>query len=66
MARLSSHRRQPHACVQLRHRRTRVSLVPIEIDPNAEMDFAEAPATLANTAASVLCHPGRPQPALDF
>ena len=29
------------ACVQLRHRRTRLAIVAIEIDPDAEMEFAE-------------------------
>eukprot|EP00892_Ulva_mutabilis_P000127 jgi/Ulvmu1/10114/UM006_0065.1 len=50
----------------LRHRRTRIALVPIEIDPDAEMDFAEAATTLASSSSSLLCQSSKPQPAADF
>ena len=54
------------ACVQLRHRRTRLAIVAIEIDPDAEMEFAESGASLTSSAAAVLCQPGRPESAPDF
>ena len=40
--------------------------MPIEIDPDAEMEFAGSGASLTSTAAAVLCNPGRPDSAPDF
>lgn len=42
--------------MQIRHRRTRIELVPIEIDPDAEMGTTDASsAALTDSAATVLC-----------
>ena len=55
------------ALLQIRHRRTRLALVPIEIDPDAESAMADAEASLAGSAASLLCaQPQAPGAALDF
>jgi hypothetical protein len=42
--------------LQVRHRRTRLAITPIEIDPDAEMAVADAEARLTGRSAiSLLC-----------
>lgn len=55
-----------YAAVQIRHRRTRLGLTPIEIDPDAELAAADAEAQLGASAVSLLCAKPAGAESLDF